>query len=209
MKRATVIGPLRPRSRRRSTRAKVARGSRAGPAVAPDDQREADRDHRQRQQLAHGQPAEQEAELDVGLAEQLGDDARDAVADQEGAGQAAFRAGRARPERADRASPGTAARPPGRPRRAGSDGGARRRRPGTPWPRARRSAAPQSSPLMKLASRPRNRPIGVAQAIVSPTSRSAQPALAGEQRARGHDPEHAAMERHAALPDGEDRRAGG
>ena len=60
---------------------------------------------------------------------------------------------------------------------------------------------PQSSPLMKLASRPRNRPIGAAQAIASPTSRIATPAAAGEQDAGRHHAEQAAVERHAALPD--------
>ena len=74
-----------------------------------------------------------------------------------------------------------------------------------PWPRARRVARPQSSPLMKLARRPRNRPIGataagdVGQATGSGSLRQRASRIRATRAA-----EQAAMERHAAVPDRED-----
>src|SRR5687768_15571279 len=95
MKRATESGPRALISwAKMALRSLKARAPRA--AIAPGDERQAGHDHRQREQLAHGQAAEQEAEMDVGLAEQLGDAAREAVADQERAHQAAVGAGLAR-----------------------------------------------------------------------------------------------------------------
>src|SRR6476620_9889197 len=67
----------------------------AGPAASPrppgpPDEGDAEGDHGQREDLAHGRPADEIAQLDIRLTEILGDDAADAIADEE---EAAFHAG--------------------------------------------------------------------------------------------------------------------
>ena len=63
---------------------------------------------------------------------------------------------------------------------------------------------PQSSPLTKLASRPKNSPNGTdaADHVDQPPQRDAAPA--GEQHHRQNGAEEAAVERHAAVPHRED-----
>ena len=94
MKSATVIGPL---ARICAAELFGERGHAfstapaARPARGPDHDADADDDHRDRQQHALGQPAGEIADLDVGLAEELGEGARDAIAGDEGAGDEAGR----------------------------------------------------------------------------------------------------------------------
>ena len=57
---------------------------------------------------------------------------------------------------------------------------------------------------MKLASRPRNSPIGPTAVVMSPSDRIGRSFLPAEQHHRGDAAEKAAMERHAALPQFED-----
>src|SRR6185437_13358802 len=67
-----------------------ARSARLRHRLRAQQQGEADEDQRHRQDLAHGDAVGEEAvvaEKDVGLAEELGDDARAAVADEEDPGE--------------------------------------------------------------------------------------------------------------------------
>ena len=63
---------------------------------------------------------------------------------------------------------------------------------------------PQSSPLMKLAMRPKNSPIGVTTAARSSMASALKDARTREEHDGEHRAEEAAVERHAALPDRED-----
>ena len=67
-----------------------------------------------------------------------------------------------------------------------------------------RPARPHNSPLMKLASRPRNSPIGATAVVMSPSDRIEMSLLRANQHHRGDAAEEAAVERHAALPQLED-----
>src|SRR3546814_18814666 len=66
-------------------------------AQRPERDDDAHQHHGGRQHLAHGGAGQHEGEEGVGLAEDLGDDARDAVADHEGAGDEAGALKRAAP----------------------------------------------------------------------------------------------------------------
>ena len=69
---------------------------------------------------------------------------------------------------------------------------------------------PHNSPLTKLASRPRNRPIGPTAQVTSPSDSTGMPRLLREQIDRDHAAGEAAVERHAAVPQLEDfERMGG
>ncbi len=129
-------------------------------------------DHRHRQQHTHGQPAPQKSELRIRLAEKLADDARKRVDRDEAAEDQARPLQRAHPDH-DRQDRKQQDAPRARPRRAGSDAAAAARHWGTPSPRARSASAgrPHNSLLMKLASRPRNSPIGPTAVVMSPSDR--------------------------------------
>ena len=60
-------------------------------ARRPDEQRDADHDHRQRQPLPHADHFREAEDAVVGRAEILGDKAQTAVADQKSAGNGAAR----------------------------------------------------------------------------------------------------------------------
>ena len=106
------------------------------------DQEDAEGQHRQGQELAHGDPAGEVADLHVGLAEELDRDPGQRVADQEDAAEQAARLGAVAAGARARASPRTGRGPRARPRRAGWDGAAPARRWGRPRPRARRWPGP-------------------------------------------------------------------
>ena len=204
--------PVAPDLRSASTRFKAAQAARAprAPAVAARHQ------HERRPAIIGSDsswpmvsPPSRKPRCGIGLAEQLDDDARDAVADQEDAGEHGPRC----PARAAASANQVMHREQHqalerRPRRAGSDAAAAGRRAGTPSPRARRSAGPNSSPLMKLAIRPRNRPIGAAQATASPISRHGALRRRANSTQAASTPSSAAVERHAAVPDRERPPAG-
>src|SRR3546814_15083515 len=87
MKSATVRAPSRSRRARRwSSRLRMKIGRLRLAPQRPEGEADAEQHHGQRQELAHGGARQHEREKGVGLAEELGDDARDAVADHEGAG---------------------------------------------------------------------------------------------------------------------------
>ena len=65
---------------------------------------------------------------------------------------------------------------------------------------------PHSSPLMKLAMRPKPSPIGAHTAMRSAKASSRMPLRRQNQHDRDADAERAAMEAHAAVPDREDLR---
>ena len=140
-----------------------------------DDEADAGEKQRHRQQLSHRGTAPQEAELRVGLAEEFAERARQRIADGKAADDQTRplqRAGAHQQCEHDQQHS-----LPALPRRAGSDGAAAARRPETPSPRARRLGGPTSSPLMKLAMRPRNRPIGPTAQVRSPSERIGMPRL--------------------------------
>ena len=76
-----------------------------------------------------------------------------------------------------------------------------------PW-RARSVTRPQSSPLMKLPSRPNASPSGISGATKSVTSSQRLCRDAGEDQERHQHAEEAAVEAHAALPERDDLDAG-
>ena len=171
------------------------------PAARRADQPDADQHHRHRQHLPHRGPARQEAEEGVGLAEELADDAGDAVAHQERAGQPAephrARARRAR-QRVEHDEQHQAFQQ--RLVDLARDGAAPGRRVGKIIAQGSQSGAgrPQSSPLMKLAMRPSPSPIGTQTASRSAKPSSGMRLRAAEDQQRDDDAEHAAMEAHAA-----------
>ena len=108
-----------------------------------DDQRDADDHQRQAQQLSHGHEAAEEiAQLRIGHAHELDEDARDAVPRDEDAHERALRQKRGAFATAA-AWQQTAARPRAAPRRAARDGAPRRHRSRTPRPTQVGGLAPQ------------------------------------------------------------------
>ena len=134
-----------------------------------------------------------------------------AVADQEEAGDGARAAAAIAAGGWPSAGPGTSARPPAPPRRAGWDGAASSPAGQSPpllrrmcWlqktmPQGRLVGRPQSSPLMKLAMRPKNWPIGSQGATRSASSSEVDAVGAREADQRQADADHAAVEAHAAV----------
>ena len=137
---------------------------------AIDDQHDAERAQRQRQQHAHGQPAPQEAELRVGFAEEFADRARERVADAKaprtGPAAAARRARISRREH-DEQHAGLRASP----RRAGSDGAAAGRRVGKTMAHGTSVGAAPQFAIDEVGDRPRNSPIGATAQTMSPSER--------------------------------------
>ena len=184
---ATGIGPAAAMRRRISASSggmssvialtPVAAACRAAPPRSAD----AGEHQRQRQQHAHGEPAPQEAELRIGLAEEFAERAREPVAEAEGAED------QARPLAARRRASAARARRTARglrapPRRAGSDGAAAARAPGNTMAQGTSVVRPHSSALMKLAMRPRNSPIGADRAGEVAERQDRDAAAAREQR---------------------------
>ncbi len=175
---------------------------RRGQAIASDS-RERDR---HAEHLAHGGLADHQVPRNgIGLAEELGEDARRRIAEEEAAGQ---RPGaqaqfvdppqQEHDEQQDEAFESgfvELARMARLPARHGE----------RPSPRARRSGRrPTSSPLMKLAMRPKNRPDRHRAAIRSPTPKKLSLLRQREQRRSRDHAEQPAMERHAAMPERQD-----
>ncbi len=171
----------------------------AGRLVAPvgdGEQPEAGHDHRQRQQLAHRHPVEEQvAAVRVRHAHELDGEAEHAVAEQE---QPRRRAARPRPRGEPPQDDEQHQALEERPRRAAM---ACSGTPSTTTAQGTSVGLPHSSPLMKLPMRPAPKPIAGSGAVKSNTSASALAAPAGEQRERDQHADQAAVERHAAFPD--------
>ena len=152
-------------------------------------------------------------ELPVRLAEVLDEQPRQRVADEEQPEDPPRPRERPGPDRqrqhdeeqpAPRAPPRRAARDAGRRGRPSPAGQACAASPGKTTAQGAVDGRPQSSPLTKLATRPKKMPIGAAAATASPTDRIGSRFFSAEADHPGRDPEQPAVERHAALPDRED-----
>ena len=84
------------------------------------------------------------------------------------------------------------------------DVGVVQRASGNTMPHGTSVGRPNSSPLMKLAMRPKNNPIGTAAVTRSPVLQRTDAVAARERPDRDDAADERAVERHAALPDRDD-----